>query len=369
MQGPNFLHRVFLIATLSVVCGAIWAQESPSAKHADSNVSAQAPDTRPTAKGNISSDTLTPKILEKWDTPSLEGSELKSQGVMSLGDVDTIDNVYTHEIVRAQWRPGDPIDLYVVKPAGVKNPPVVLYLYSYPFEMDRFYDHAFCKFLVKNGVAAVGFATALTGPRYHDRPMKEWFVSQLDESLATSAHDVQMILNYLGERGDLDMKRVGIFGDGSGATIAILSAAVDPRIRALDLLDPWGDWPEWIAKSSRIPENERAGFLKPEWLKHAEPLDPLKWLPQLKTQKIRMQFVKSVMITPAAVQAKIEAVAPSNAQIIHYDDVAAFQAAMSGGTGFDWIKQQVQGEPAREYHAADKGPAKDSPARAKDFQQ
>ena len=62
---------------------------------------------------------------------------------------------------------------------------------------------------------------ALTGQRYHDRPMKEWFVSELRESLATSAHDVQMVLNYLASRGDVDMNRVGMFGDGSGASIAI----------------------------------------------------------------------------------------------------------------------------------------------------
>jgi hypothetical protein len=176
--------------------------------------------------------------------------------------------------------------------------------------------------------------------------MKEWFVSQIDESLATSAHDVQMILNYLEERGDMDLSRLGMWADGSGATIAILAAAVDPRIKTLDLLDPWGSWPEWAAESSRIPENERPNFLKPEWQKKAAPLDPVKWLPQLKTQKIRLQFVKTVRITPADVQAKIEAAAPPNAQIVYFDDEAVFRAAIAGGTGFDWIKQQVGGSPS-----------------------
>ena len=36
---------------------------------------------------------------------------------------------------------------------------------------------------------------------------------------------------------------------GSGAAIAILAAAIDPRLKALDLVDPWGDWPDWLAKS------------------------------------------------------------------------------------------------------------------------
>ncbi len=62
--------------------------------------------------------------------------------------------------------------------------------------------------------------------------MKEWFVSELQESLVESTHDVQMIINYLSTRGDLDMDRVGMFGQGSGGAIAILAA---PWTRELKL--------------------------------------------------------------------------------------------------------------------------------------
>ena len=317
---------------LAMACAqALWAQETPAQ---ESGAPAQ-------AKENISSDSITLKVFENWTTPSLKGSDLKALDVIP-GDIDTVDGVYTHEVTRVLWRPGDPIDLYIIKPVGVKNPPVILYLYSYPFENDRYLNHDFCKFLVRNGFAAVGFASALTGQRYHDRPMKEWFVSELRESLADSAHDVQMVLNYLETRGDLDMNRVGMFGDGSGASIAILSAAVDPRIKTLDLLDPWGDWPDWVKESTRIPEKERPTYLNPGWLAAAAPLDPVKWLPQLKTQKVRLQFVKAIGITPADVQKKIEAAAPANVQIVHYDNEAAFRSAVAGGTGFDWIKEQLQ---------------------------
>jgi hypothetical protein len=253
------------------------------------------------------------------------------------------DGSFIRELMRVQWRSADPIDLYILKPVGVVSPPVILYLYSYPFELDRFRDDAFCRFLTKNGVAAVGFASALTGERYHSpRPLKEWFVSDLKESLATSAHDVQMILNYLSMRGDLNMDRVGMFGDGSGATIAILAAAVDSRIKSLDLLDPWGDWPDWIAKSALIPDNERADFLRPEWLAEVAPLDPVKWLPELKTQKVRIRNIATVTVTPNEAKQAIEAAAPPDAEIVHFQDAKMFQAATSGGTGFDWIKQQLQ---------------------------
>ncbi len=375
MSGVSFFSKSFskivLIALLSICCATLSAQEVPVSQTTKLTGSAEPPQGSAGAQNgqplpNITREMLVPKAVEPWNTPTLEGSELKPSKPESLGNLNTVDGVYTQEVIRVMWRPVDPIDLYIMKPVGVKNPPVVLYLYSYPFDIDRYYNHDFCKFLVRNGVAAVGFASALTGPRYHTRPMKEWFVSQMDESLATSAHDVQMILNYLAARGDLDMNRVGMWGDGSGATIAILAAAADPRIKTLDLIDPWGDWPDWIAKSTRIPENERPGFLKPEWLKYAEPLDPTKWLPQLKTQRIRLQFVKSVGITPVEAQTKMEAAAPPNAQIIRYENLAAFKGATAGGTtGFDWIKQQVQGTAGEEYHAAHK----DAVSRANNSQQ
>lgn len=309
---------------------------------------------------NLSSSDLFPRTKEDYSTPAISSdTQLLPQQPLPLESDDFAS--FHREIVRVEWRPGDSIDLYIVKPLKVSKPPVVLYLYSYPFEMDRFRDADFCDFLVQHGVAAVGFPSALTGTRYRSgRPMKEWFVSELPESLATTSHDVQMILNYLSQRGDIDMDRVGAFGDGSGATIAILAAAVDPRIKALDLLDPWGDWPGWVAKTNRIPERERPDFLKPEWLAGAAPLDPLVWLPKLKTQNIRIRFIKDVTITPAEIQDQIAAVAPPNALIVRFKDSTEFRASVAQGNGFDWIKQEVRGSSAKEYHAARRSQAKNS---------
>src|SRR5271167_585980 len=234
-------QRSFLIAMMGIMvfcAGSVWAQGVPAPESSQ-------PET-PDAGNNISIQTSKP--AEDWSTPSLKGSEFGDAEPL-VGELDDKDPAFTREITRVQWRAGDPIDLYIIKPTGVKKPPVILYLYSFPSENDRFLNPEFCKFLTRNGFAAIGFSAALTGQRYHGRPMKQWFVSELQESLATSAHDVQLVLNYLATRDDLDIERVGIFGDGSGATIAILAAAVDQRIKTLDLLDPWGDWPDWIAKS------------------------------------------------------------------------------------------------------------------------
>src|SRR5215469_8190954 len=171
---------------------------------------------------------------------------------------------FIRELLRVQWRPNDPIDLYVIRPRGAKKPPVVLYLYGFPSDTDRFKDDRYCERVTRGGAAAVGFVSALTGHRNERRSPKEWFVSELPEAVATTVHDVQMILNYLDSRGDLDMSRVGMLGQGSGGAIAILAAAADSRLRALDLLDPWGDWPDWLATASIVPAEERANYLKPD---------------------------------------------------------------------------------------------------------
>jgi len=280
------------------------------------------------------------KAVEDWSTLSLANSHLQAERPI-LGEKDD-DPQFTRELLQVKWRPGDPIDLYVIKPKGVSKPPVVLYLYSYPTETDRFRDNRYCARITSGGFAAVGFVSALTGHRYHDRPMKQWFVSELQEALGSSVHDVQMILNYLGSRDDLDLNSVGIFGEGSGGTIAILAAAADTRIKAIDLLDPWGDWPDWMASSGIIPDEERSNFQKPEFLAKVAPLDPVVWLPQLRSQHIRIQELKSDAVTPKTAKEKIDSASPASAQLARYDGDLQLYAASSGGRLFQWIKDQLR---------------------------
>ena len=199
---------------------------------------------------------------EDWTTPGLTGTHLAPRMTPFVAETDHGPG-FTREIVRVKWRVNDPIDLYVIRPTGVAKPPVALYLYGYPNDTRRFLQDDYCQRLTRGGCAAVGFESALTAGRYHDRPMREWFVSELPESLASSAHDVHYILDYLASRGDLDLTRVGMFGQGSGGAVAVLAAGADPRIKALDLFNPWGDWPDWLAKSPVIPEGERPRYVTP----------------------------------------------------------------------------------------------------------
>src|SRR5208282_3326978 len=144
----NLILGVILAAAV-VGVGAAQAQTAaapPGNAEQDKTVTPSASSSASTStRGNISTEALKPKFVEPWNTPSIAGSDLKLSDVIP-GGVDSIDGVYTHELTRVQWRPADPIDLYIIKPVGVKNPPVILYLYSYPFETDRFLNHDFCKF-------------------------------------------------------------------------------------------------------------------------------------------------------------------------------------------------------------------------------
>jgi hypothetical protein len=298
--------------------------------------SAQEPATPPIANP---ADTRFKDVQEDWTSPAVTGSSLKP-----VRPVEFITDRprYTLELLQVQWRWGDPIDLYVIKPKGVKKPPVILYLYGYPTDTEIFQRPEYQDLVTRDGCAAVGFVSALTGHRYHDRPMKQWFLSELQESLAISAHDLQMVLNYLAQRNDLDMDRIGMFTQGSGASIAILASAVDPRIKVLEALDPWGDWPTWIATSPFVPQDERADYVKPEFLKKVAPLDPLEWLPKIQAKKFRLDVELFDTVTPKTVQEKLRAAAPAGANVMLYKNMEEFKEAFQDGKNLQWIQRELK---------------------------
>jgi hypothetical protein len=280
---------------------------------------------------------------EDWTTIYLtrSGLPLNPPGAVPLGKGD-MPGGCTRELLRLQWRPNDPIDLYVIRPAGAKKLPVVLFLYNYTSDNAVFRQDRWCARAVENGFAVVGFSSALSWARMRPpRPMKQWFVSELQEALATSTHDVQMVLNYLETRGDLDVHHVGMFGQGSGGAVAILAAAADSRIAVLDLMDPWGDWPDWLKYSAQVPEEERASYLKPEFLERVSRLDPLDYLPQLKGRAVHIQQVLADPVTPAAARDKIAAAAPATDMIRRYPTGAA-EAEALGATGIvGWLGTEL----------------------------
>ena len=288
-------------------------------------------------------DTRFNDVKEDWTSPALKTSNLKPSQPLAgyLNDYPG----YTVELLQVQWRFGDPLDLYVMKPKGISKPPVILYLYGYPADTDRFKDETFQKVVTKDGFAAVGFVSALTGHRYHDRPMREWFLSELQESLATSAHDVQMVLNYLATRHDLDMSRVGMFAQGSGASIAILASAADARIKVLDALDPWGDWPAWMATSPFVPEDERTEYVQSDFLRKAATLEPINWLPKIQARKFRLQDAVFETTTPKVAKEKLRGAVPKGAAVVIYRTPEDFNAVVRDKKDLEWIQHELRSLP------------------------
>ena len=325
------MNRTLLLVLLScLTIVAIQAQQKPS----------ESP--TPAAKATEPKFVPPPSTFGEENLHSLAIADSNLHEATPLpGETDKYPE-FTRELLQVQWRDGDPIDLYIIKPHGVTKPPAVVYLYSYPSETARFRDNEYCKRVTSNGFAAIGFVSALDGQRYHDRPMKDWFVSEMPEALTKSVHDVQMVLRYLAERGDLDAEHVGIFGNGSGATIAILAAGVEPRIRAIDALQPWGDWPTWLAKSSLIPENERPTYLKPDFLASVAPLDPIRWFSRAQTKAVRIQFVLDDSVTPPLAIQNMKAAVPPASQVLEYPTRRQQYQLLSGGRAFDWVKDQLR---------------------------
>jgi pimeloyl-ACP methyl ester carboxylesterase len=334
LRKTNFRLTIVSALLLSPCVASIsWSQQAAS-----ENTMAAG---NTTAVPKTASVSIPLETVEHWGVLPLAGNSVHALPPL-VGEKDTLP-MFTRELLSVQWRPGDPIDLYIIRPKGAVKPPVVLFLYGYPSDTDKFRNDAWCQNVVKHGFAAVGFVSALTGHRYHDRPMKEWFVSELQESLGTSVHDVQMVLNYLATRDDLDIGHVGIFGQGSGGTIAILSVAVDPRIKAVDVMDPWGDWSDWLAKSPQIPENERANYLKPEFLAKVVLLDPVQWIPQLEGRPFRLQENLFNQAVPESVRKQIETAASGTAQIVEYHDVKEYGEKVSAnGKMLEWMQSQLQ---------------------------
>ena len=331
------MYRSFtlLTAVIALISTTIHAQVAASTAAPEHSVAASS-----AAPPSIS---FSIPHTEDWTTIYLakSGLALKPPDAVPLWKAD-IPGGCTRELLRFQWRPNDPIELYVIRPAGTTKFPVVLFLYNYISDNSAFREDRWCTRAVENGFAVVGFSSALSWARMRPpRPMKQWFVSELQEALATSTHDVQMILNYLETRGDLDVHHVGMFGQGSGGAVAILAAAADPRIAVLDLMDPWGDWPDWLQGSKQIPEEERSAYLKPDFRQQVSGLDPVDYLPQLKGRAIRIQQVLADPVTPAAARDKIAAAAPATDMISRYPTGAAEAEALGANGIVGWLGTEL----------------------------
>jgi hypothetical protein len=291
-----------------------------------------------------SGDVEIPKSKERWTVPGDITTGLDPLPPARVQVDDKSD--FVRELLRLQWRLDDTIDVWLIRPkVEGKVPtkvPVIFYIYSYPDAGQNFRDDGWCQRVTASGFAAVGFVPALTDYRFKNRPLRESFISELPEALGSTTHDVLLVLNHLATRGDLNTHSVGIFGVGSGATVAILAAAADPRITSLDALDPWGDWADWFKDSPSVPDTDRGKYRNAEFLQSLATLDPVSVLGNLKTPNIRLQQNVNEPVTPSVAKEKIASAAPERATLVKYQTVQDLLNAWKAAGLSGWLKQQLQ---------------------------
>ena len=321
---------MIILGALAFTARGVFAQTSPAKSREGA--------------GGQSSGARSSRPQEDWTKLRVQDTSLRLKQP-ELAETDDVPNTgFIRERYQVTWRSGDPFDLYIIRPRGVEHAPAILYLYSFPEDTGQFKSNLWCETAVSGGYAAVGFVGAVTGHRTRYRLPKEWFVSEMQEALGSTVHDVQLILDYLETRKDLDASHVAMFGSGSGGTIAILASATDSRIRVVDLLGPWGDWPEWIAGTKIIPDDERSKYQKPEFLAKVAPLEPMAWLPKVKARALRIQDVRINKSMPDEAQKKLEGAAPDFAVLDEYGNGRAFMANQRPGDLFQWMKDRLKGD-------------------------
>ena len=88
--------------------------------------------------------------------------------------------------------------------------------------------------------------------------------------------------------------------------------------------------------------------MKPEFLKKIAGLDPVDWLPRVKTATVRVQISEPDTITPTAAQKAIAGAVPGTMTLVRYKDGKQLYDALALGKTFDWIKAQVSAGKAAE---------------------
>ena len=89
-----------------------------------------------------------------------------------------------------------------------------------------------------------------------------------------------------------------------------------------------------------MPREEQARYLKPDFLKRLEPLEPVHFLPELKTRGLRIQFVDEYGESKEAIR-KIETAAPQSATVRHYATALELRTATADGGLFKWMSQEL----------------------------
>ena len=122
---PLVILLTFFSATAFAQSSSASSQSAPSAS-SSAPASAQPKTPRPSLPPAFDPKTKTPlyqTIQEDWGSLEIGASKLEPETPI-VGQVEE-EETFTRSLVQVKWRPGDPIDLWIVLPKGVKKPCVV----------------------------------------------------------------------------------------------------------------------------------------------------------------------------------------------------------------------------------------------------
>lgn len=126
-------------------------------------------------------------------------------------------------------RDGHRLHGWLLKPAGIDRPPVVIHCHGNAGTID---DHlGFSDFLVEDGLAVFIFDYRGYGRSADHKP-----------SRASIIEDTSAALDFVLTRSDLDLARVGLLGVSLGGVPASHVAASRAEVCALALVSPFSSW-------------------------------------------------------------------------------------------------------------------------------
>jgi hypothetical protein len=100
-----------------------------------------------------------------------------------------------------------------------------------------------------------------------------------------------------------------------------------------------------MATSPFVPEDERAEYVKPEFLKKTAALEPVDWLPKIQARKFRLDHELFETNTPKAAKERLRAAVPTGASVVLYKNMEEFKAAFQDGKNLQWIQHELQSIP------------------------
>ncbi len=214
---------------------------------------------------------------------------------------------------------GKRIAAYMVLPGGTKPAPAVLYAHWYANEPDsnrfEFLDEAID--LARRGQASLLVETMWSPANwYQDRVQENDYANSIEQ-----VKNFRRALDVLAAEPSVDASRVALVGHDFGGMYGTLTAAADPRVKALAIMAATTSWSDWYMFGKFKLEGEAYN----QYVAKMAPLDPVKYMGRL-TIPVLMQFAQFDLYVPAAKIQTFRKALPNAKPALIYD----------AGHGLDW---------------------------------